>query len=129
MPGSTTPYQTFGADPTGTPPFNIFGTVSPLRTSGIHYYSATIQQQVFKDSVITISYVGTKGQNLLYERSLNNRPLGCWSNATNPATGKRFKQLTGPANSATNPTSLNCDRPFDSVFQTNGVPSSITSCS
>ena len=130
LPGSTTPFQTFGADPTGTPPFNVFGTVSPLRTQRIHYYSATIQQQVFKDNVITISYVGTKGQNLLYERSLNNRPLGCWSNAIDPSTitptkpnGSPFHQLTGPPGSATNPSSLNCDRPFDSVFQTNGVPS------
>jgi hypothetical protein len=116
LPGSSTPYQTFGANPTANPPFNIFGTVSPLLTPRIHYYSATIQQQVFRDSVITISYVGTKGQNLLYERSLNNRPLGCWD-ANNGG------QQTGPAGTANNTTTLNCDRPFDSVFQTNGVPS------
>jgi hypothetical protein len=117
LPGSTTPYQTFGANPTGTPPFNIFGTVSPLRTPRIHYYSATIQQQVFRDSVITVSYVGTKGQNLLYERSLNNRPLGCWDNNNDG-------QQTGPAGTASNTTTLNCSRPFDSVFQTDvgGTP-------
>jgi hypothetical protein len=131
LPGGTTPYQTFGANPTGTPPFNIFGTVSPLRTPRIHYYSATIQQQVFKENVITISYVGTKGQNLLYERSLNNRPVGCWSNDINPTTitasnptGSPYGQLTGPPMGvgSSNPSSLDCSRPFDSVFQTNGVP-------
>jgi hypothetical protein len=111
LPGNTTPYQTFGANPTGTPPFNIFGTVSPLRTPRIHYYSATIQQQVFRDSVITVSYVGTKGQNLLYERSLNNRPVGCWDNSNGG-------QQTGPAGTPDNTTTLNCSRPFDSVFQT-----------
>ena len=112
LPGSTVPYQTFGANPTANPPFNIFGTVSPLLTPRIHYYSATIQQQVFRDSVITLSYVGTKGQNLLFERSLNNRPLGCWDN-------NNGGQQVGPPGTTDNTTSLNCSRPFDSVFQTN----------
>lgn len=113
---TTTPYQTFGSNPTATPPFNIFGTIPNLRTQRIHYYSATIQHEVLRNSVITVSYVGTRGQNLLFERSLNNRPIGCWDN-------NNGGQQTGPAGSANNTTSLNCDRPFDSVFQTNGVPS------
>lgn len=111
--GSTTvPYQTYGANPTGTPPFNIFGTVSPLRTPRIQYYSATIQHEVFKNSVLTVSYVGTKGQNMLFERSLNNRPLGCWDD-------NNGGQQTGPPGTANNTTTLNCNRPFDSVFTTN----------
>jgi Carboxypeptidase regulatory-like domain/TonB dependent receptor/TonB-dependent Receptor Plug Domain len=112
LPGSSIPYQTFGANPTGAPPFNIFGTVSPLLTPRIHYYSATIQHEVFKNSVITLSYVGTRGQNLLFERSLNNRPLGCWDD-------NNGGQQTGPPGTANNTTSLNCSRPFDNVFQTN----------
>jgi hypothetical protein len=112
LPGSAVPFQTFGANPTANPPFNIFGTVSPLLTPRIHYYSATIQQQVFKDSVFTLSYVGSKGQNLLYERSLNNRPLGCWDN-------NNGGQQVGPSGTSDNTTSLDCSRPFDSTFQTN----------
>jgi len=112
LPGSSIPYQTFGQNPTSTPPFNIFGTVSPLLTPRIQYYSATIQHEVFKNSVVTVSYVGTKGQNLLYERSLNNRPVGCWDN-------NNGGQQIGPAGTPTNDTTLNCSRPFDSVFQTN----------
>ena len=112
LPGSVIPYQTFGANPTSTPPFNIFGTVSPLLTPRIHYYSATIQHEVFRNSVITVSYVGSKGQNLLYERSLNNRPLGCYDS-------NNGGQQTGPPGTASNDTTLNCSRPFDSVFQTN----------
>jgi hypothetical protein len=123
LPGGTIPYQTFGANPTANPPFNIFGTVSPLLTPRIQYYSATIQHEVFKNSVITVSYVGTRGQNLLYERSLNNRPLGCAMDVLvdplDPTKGTKFKQLTGPPSSANNPTSLNCNRPFDTVFETN----------
>jgi carboxypeptidase family protein len=109
---TTTPYQTFGSDPTATPPFNIFGTIPDLRTQRIHYYSATIQHEVFKNSVITVSYIGTRGQNLLFERSLNNRQIGCWDD-------NNGGQQSGPAGSANNTTSLNCDRPFDSVFTTN----------
>jgi hypothetical protein len=112
LPGSSIPFQTFGANPTAAPPFNIFGTVSPLLTPRLHYYSATIQHEVFKNSVITVSYVGSRGQNLLYERSLNNRPVGCWDD-------NNGGQQTGPAGTASNDTTLNCSRPFDSVFQTN----------
>jgi hypothetical protein len=112
LPGGTIPFQTYGANPTATPPFNIFGTVSPLRTPRIHYYSATIQHEVFRNSVVTVSYVGSKGQNLLYERSLNNRPLGCYDS-------NNGGQQTGPAGTPSNDTTLNCSRPFDSVFQTN----------
>src|ERR1700686_3869970 len=114
LPGSSIPFQTFGANPTANPPFNIFGTVSPLLTPRIHYYSATIQHELFKNSVVTLSYVGSRGQNLLYERSLNNRPLGCWDS-------KNGGQQTGPPGGpgSSNDTTLNCSRPFDSVFQTN----------
>lgn len=100
------PFLTFGSNPTGTPPFNIYGTVSPLRTPRIQYYSLTLQHELFKNSVVTVSYVGTKGQNLFLERSLNNRPLGCWDK-------NNGGQQTGPPHSANNTTSLNCDRPFD----------------
>ncbi|HET8922730.1 MAG TPA: carboxypeptidase regulatory-like domain-containing protein [Candidatus Acidoferrum sp.] len=116
--GSTTPIPTYGANPTGAPPFNIFGTIPNLLTPRIHYYQATIQRELFRNSVVTLSYVGSRGDNLLFERSLNNRPLGCWDqNFTNPDTGSH--QLTGPPNSATNTSGLNCNRPFDSIFQTN----------
>ena len=118
--GNATPYVTFGSDPTATPPFNIFGTIPNLRNQRIHYYSATIQREVFKNSVITVSYIGTRGQNLLFEHSLNNRPNGC--GGADPTDPTSFVQYTGPANTADNPTSLNCDRPFDSVLQINGSP-------
>jgi hypothetical protein len=114
--GSTTPIQTYGANPTANPPFNIFGTVPTLLTPRIQYYQTTIQHEVFKNSVVTVSYVGSRGQNLLYERSLNNRPLGCWDANNNG-------QQKGPAGTASNTTTLNCSRPFDTVFQTNGTPS------
>ena len=104
-PNPTVPFQTYGANPTGTPPFNIFGTVPNLKTPRIQYYNATIQQQLFRNNAVTVSYVGAHGTDSLLERSLNNRPIGCWD-AVNGA------QLT----------TGNCARPFDSVYQVNGVP-------
>jgi Carboxypeptidase regulatory-like domain len=97
--GGTTPVPTFGANPTGTPPFNIFGTVPDLRTPRIQYYSATIQHELFRNNALTVSYIGSHATDTFLMRSLNNRPIGC------------VGQTTG-----------NCARPFDSVFQENGVP-------
>jgi hypothetical protein len=113
--GSTTvPYQTYGSSPTATPPFNIFGVVPDLKTPRIQYYSVTLQHQLFLKNAISIGYFGAHGTDMLLNRSLNNRLTGCFANGS---------QLTGPPNSANNPTSLNCDRPFDSVFQdSTGTP-------
>jgi hypothetical protein len=104
-PNPSTPFQTFGANPTGTPPFNIFGTVPNLKTPRIQYYNATIQQEVFRNNAITVSYLGSHGTNSFLNRSLNNRPVGCWD------TVNDVQLTTGT-----------CARPFDSVFQVNGVP-------
>jgi hypothetical protein len=98
-PNPNTPFQTFGANPAGTPPFNIFGTVPNLKTPRIQYYSATIQHELFKNNAITVTYLGSHGTDSLQMRSLNNRPIGCRGESTG-----------------------NCARPFDSVFQENGVP-------
>jgi hypothetical protein len=114
LPGAALPFQTYGANPTATPPFNIFGTIPDLQTPRIHYYSATLQHEVFKNSVITVSYVGTKGQNLLFERALNDRPQGCFDSNNG---GQQTGSPGGPGSS--NSTTLDCNRPFDSVFTTN----------
>ncbi len=114
-PNPTTPFQTYGANPTGTPPFNAFGTVSPLRTPRIQYYNATIQHELFPNNVLTISYIGAHGTNMLLNRQLNLRPIGCFDSANGG-------QQTGLPGTPTNSTTLNCNRPLDSVFQTGGVP-------
>jgi Carboxypeptidase regulatory-like domain len=122
QPGTgTTPVQTFGANPTGTPPFNIFGTVPTLRTPRIQYYNLTIQHELFKNNVLTVSYIGSHGTDMFLNRSLNNRPIGCFVNGAQIDTvaGTPPNPITGDPG---NPTNLNCTRPFDSVFTTNGVP-------
>lgn len=101
--GSLACFQTFGANPTATPPFNIFGTVPNLKTPRIQYYSATIQHELFRNNAITVSYIGSHGTDTFLMRSLNNRPIGCFVGGVQQTTG-------------------NCARPFDSVFQVNGAP-------
>ncbi|HET6933001.1 MAG TPA: carboxypeptidase regulatory-like domain-containing protein [Candidatus Acidoferrum sp.] len=98
-------FQTFGANPTGTPPFNIFGTIPNLKTPRIQYYNATIQHEIFRNNAITVSYLGSHGSDTLLSRSLNSRPVGCWD------TVNDVQLTTG-----------NCARPFDSLYQLNGVP-------
>ena len=111
---ATVPYQTYGSNPTATPPFNIFGVIPDLKTPRIQYYSLTLQHELFSKNAISIGYFGAHGSDMLLNRSLNNRPIGCFANGS---------QLTGPPMSANNPTSLNCNRPFDSVFQdSTGTP-------
>jgi Carboxypeptidase regulatory-like domain len=104
-PNPTIPFQTYGPNPASTPPFNIFGVVPNLKTPRIQYYNATIQHELFKNNAITVTYLGSHGTNSLLDRSLNNRPIGCWD-AVNDV------QLT----------TGNCARPFDSLYQVNGVP-------
>ena len=104
-PNPNVPFQTYGANPTGTPPFNIFGTVPNLKTPRIQYYNATIQHELFTNNAITVTYLGSHGTDSFLDRSLNNRPVGCWD------TINDVQMTTG-----------NCARPFDSLYQLNGVP-------
>ena len=104
-PDPNTPFQTFGANPTATPPFNIFGTVPNLKTPRIQYYSATLQHELFRNNAVTVSYLGAHATDTLLMRSLNSPPVGCWDTVND-------EQLT----------TGKCARPFDSIFQVNGVP-------
>ncbi len=92
----------YGTNPTGDPPFNAMGVVPDLQVPMYHYFNLTLQQQAFKDSVFTVSYVGSLGRDLLMYRDLNARALGCWDSSL----GRRGQRTTG-----------NCARPFDSKFR------------
>ena len=100
--GGATPIQTYGPNPQGTPPFNIFGTIPNLKTPRIQYYNLTLQHELFRNNVLTVSYLGSYGTDSFLMRNLNARPLGCYAGG----------QLTTGA----------CARPFDNVFQVNGTP-------
>ena len=83
-------------DPTagalGNLPIIALGGVDPnLVTPEIQQWSVGIQRQIFKNAVIDLSYVGTKGDHLLRRRDINfvqpaqyfgTQPAGCTSGTT-----------------------------------------------
>lgn len=72
---TTTNVVTF-ANPTagalGNLPIIALGGINPdLKTPEIQQYSVGLQREVFKNAVIDVSYVGTKGDFLLRQRNIN----------------------------------------------------------
>jgi hypothetical protein len=99
----------YGANPTGTPPFNIYSILPDLKTPRIHNLQLTLQQEVMKNSVATISYVGSFGQRLFMIRDLNARHIGCFDTVN----GVNF---TTPNGVGGNNTGFDCQRPFQVQF-------------
>jgi hypothetical protein len=64
----------FGAIP---PPFDAFAVKRNLETAMIHNYNLGVQQELFRDNVISVSYVGTHSPNQYALRDLNAFPIGC----------------------------------------------------
>jgi hypothetical protein len=94
---SSVPYTTYGPNPTATPPFNVFGVVPGLKTPRLQYYSMTLQHELFSKNAISIGYFGAHGTDMLLNRMLNQRPVGCF------AAGSQLRSGT-------------CARPFATVF-------------
>jgi len=80
----------FGQSPTGQPPFNVFATDPNLRTPYYHLYHLSFQREVFKNNVLTLSYVGSRGRDQLMVRDLNAPPLG--SDWTDPQSNRPFAE-------------------------------------
>ncbi|NDQ56309.1 MAG: TonB-dependent receptor [Acidipila sp.] len=115
-PGLATVTPLYGASPTGTPPFNIYSIRPDLKTPRTQYFQMSVQQQVAKDNVLTLAYVGTFGQRLFMIRDLNARHIGCYDSVN----GVNF---TTPAGVGGNTSGLDCTRPFDSIVDPiSGVP-------
>lgn len=84
------------ADPTagalGNLPISALGGIDPnLQTPIIQQWSFGVQREIFKNAVIDLSYVGTKGDHLLRRRDINfvqpsqffgTQPAGCTSGST-----------------------------------------------
>jgi hypothetical protein len=67
----------FGASPTGEPPFNAFAIERDLKTATIHNFNLSVQQELFRKNVLTLSYIGTQSRNQYAYRDLNAPPIGC----------------------------------------------------
>jgi len=68
----------FGAATGGLPTSNIalFATDINQRTPYIFNYNANVQQQLFKDTVLQVSYVGSQGRKLYRVRDINQATPG-----------------------------------------------------
>jgi carboxypeptidase family protein/TonB-dependent receptor-like protein len=66
----------FGSSPTGVPPFNIFRVPDDFHSGYYHYFHATVQREVFRSSSVTLSYVGSRGKDLVWRREINAPPVG-----------------------------------------------------
>jgi hypothetical protein len=67
----------FGTSPGGTPPFPAFGIMRNLKTPRYHQFNLGIQQEVWHDNVLAISYSGQRGSDLIFPVDINALPLGC----------------------------------------------------
>jgi len=66
----------FGADPTGVPPFNAFSVVQDFKTPRYHNYNLSLQDELFRNNVLTVTYSGQRGRKLLLYHDLNASPVG-----------------------------------------------------
>jgi hypothetical protein len=66
----------FGSSPTGAPPFNAFGIPRDLKAPKYHYFHATVQREIAGRNAITVAYVGSRGQDLIWVRDINSPPVG-----------------------------------------------------
>ncbi len=66
----------FGSSPTGAPPFNIFQVPEDFQLGRYHYFHTTVQRQIGERNSITASYVGSRGQGLVWRKETNAPPLG-----------------------------------------------------
>jgi hypothetical protein len=73
---ATTNGPLFGANPSGVAPFNAFSVVQNFKTPRYHNYNLSLQQEVFKNNVLTIGYSGQQGRDLLIFYDANASPLG-----------------------------------------------------
>jgi len=66
----------YGPNPLGSPPFNAFAVDPELKTPSYHTFHLTLQHEVFKNNVATVSYVGSRGRDQLMYRDINGPPIG-----------------------------------------------------
>jgi len=66
----------FGSSPTGAPPFNIARVSDDFHVGYYHYFHATVQREVFHNSSATVSYVGSRGMDLVWRQNINAPALG-----------------------------------------------------
>jgi hypothetical protein len=81
----------FGTNPSGTPPFNAFSIPSDFKTPRYHNFNLSLQSELFRDNVLTLTYSGQRGRDLIIYQDLNASPLG--SPCSSPGECDGFRPL------------------------------------
>jgi hypothetical protein len=79
----------FGSSPTGAPPFDAFAVPTDFQSPRYHYYHLTFQREMFHNNSVTVSYVGSRGDGLIWIKDINAPPLG--AAFANPEPLRPFK--------------------------------------
>jgi hypothetical protein len=79
----------YGPNPTGTPPFNAFSVVTNFKTPRYHNFNLSLQDELFRNNVLTVTYSGQRGRDLLIYHDLNASPIG--SPCTSPSSCNPFR--------------------------------------
>ena len=66
----------FGANPGGTPPFNAFSVAPNFKTPYYQNFNLSVQTELFRNNVLTLSYVGQRGGDQIIYHDLNASPVG-----------------------------------------------------
>lgn len=83
----------FGPSPSGSPPFNAFSVVNNFKTPRYHNFNLSIQQEVARNNVLTVTYSGQRGQDLVINRDLNASPLGSSGSQSDRPFNSQFPDL------------------------------------
>jgi hypothetical protein len=79
----------YGPNPTGTPPFNAFSVATNFKTPRYHNFNLSLQNELFRNNVLTVTYSGQRGRDLLIYHDLNASPLG--SPCSSPSSCDPFR--------------------------------------
>lgn len=79
--------------PTPVPPFNAFDAVQNYKTPRYHNFNVSIQQELFKNNVLTLTYSGQRGRDLIIYYDQNASPIG--SPCSSESSCDPFRPLFG----------------------------------
>ena len=66
----------FGANPAAVPPFNAFSIVQNFKTPRYHNFNLSLQNELFHNNVLTVTYSGQRGRDLIIYSDINASPIG-----------------------------------------------------
>jgi outer membrane receptor protein involved in Fe transport len=66
----------YGPNPTTTGPINAFSVVQNFKTPRYHNFNLSVQEELFRNTVLTLAYSGQRGRDLVIYQDLNASPIG-----------------------------------------------------